>query len=53
MAQWSPEQRERLVNRISDIDPTFGEKLNSELQNGVQNHLNNGHPESDGIESEP
>lgn len=35
---WSIEQRERLAKQISDIDPNFGEKLNSELRNGFNNH---------------
>lgn len=35
IAQWTPEQRERLVTRISDVDPTFGEKLSAEMPNGV------------------
>lgn len=36
IAQWTPEQRERLVSRISDVDPTFGEKLSAEMHNGVE-----------------
>ncbi|GLV36321.1 uncharacterized protein CBL_08815 [Carabus blaptoides fortunei] len=52
VSQWNAEQRERLMKRIAEVDPSFGEKLNSELQNGVEE---NGVEESDvgSIESQP
>ncbi|KAF5289859.1 hypothetical protein FQR65_LT01993 [Abscondita terminalis] len=34
---WSPEQRENFLKKISDIDNTFADKLNAELQNGLEN----------------
>ncbi|KAJ8973546.1 hypothetical protein NQ317_018391 [Molorchus minor] len=36
-SQWSTEQKENFLSRISELDSAFAEKLNSELQNGVPN----------------
>lgn len=44
-SQWSQEQRETFLKRIKDMDPTFAEKINAELQNGIgndENHNTNG-----------
>lgn len=44
--QWNIEQKEAFLKQISEIDTTFAEKLNTELENGVTNgnshHDNNG-----------
>ncbi|KAJ8964683.1 hypothetical protein NQ314_004715 [Rhamnusium bicolor] len=41
---WSAEQKENFLTQITEIDSTFAEKLNAELQNGVphENHEVNG-----------
>lgn len=39
--QWNIEQKESFLSRISEIDSTFAEKLNAELENGVP-HVNHG-----------
>lgn len=44
--QWNADQRERLAKQISDIDPSFAEKLNSELRNGIANHTEGSETES-------
>lgn len=36
--QWSSENKENFLKQISEIDPSFAEKLSSELQNGIVNH---------------
>ncbi|XP_025830278.1 uncharacterized protein C14orf119 [Agrilus planipennis] len=38
--QWNPEQQDRFLKKIMEIDETFAEKLKSELENGVieENH---------------
>ncbi|KAF2881695.1 hypothetical protein ILUMI_24477 [Ignelater luminosus] len=44
-AHWNPEQKEGFLKKLTDIDPSFAEKLNAELQNGVtndENHNTNG-----------
>ncbi|XP_018579294.1 uncharacterized protein C14orf119 [Anoplophora glabripennis] len=42
--QWTIEQKESFLTRISEIDASFAEKLNGELENGVShvNHEVNG-----------
>ncbi|KAJ8925252.1 hypothetical protein NQ315_009080 [Exocentrus adspersus] len=38
--QWTAEQKESFLNRISEIDSAFADKLNAELENGIP-HINN------------
>lgn len=35
---WNAEQKEHFLNKITEIDPDFAEKLNTELESGVSNH---------------
>nr|CAH7737702.1 unnamed protein product [Callosobruchus chinensis] len=44
---WTAEQKENFLTQITNLDTTFGEKLNSELENGVA--LTNG---DSGLEEE-
>ncbi|KAL3287112.1 hypothetical protein HHI36_001593 [Cryptolaemus montrouzieri] len=39
-SQWSIEQKEQFLKQITDLDSTFAEKLNCELQNGTANVSN-------------
>lgn len=34
-SQWSTEQKESFVKQIKEIDSSFADKLNAELQNGI------------------
>lgn len=43
---WTADQRERLAKQISDIDPSFAEKLNMELRNGIGNGTEGSETES-------
>lgn len=43
---WTVEQRERLAKQIADIDPSFADKLNSEVRNGFGNHTEGSETES-------
>ncbi|KAF5271757.1 hypothetical protein FQA39_LY08080 [Lamprigera yunnana] len=34
---WSSEQKDNFLKKIADIDSIFADKLNAELQNGIEN----------------
>lgn len=40
-AQWNTEHKENFLKQISEIDASFGEKLNAELENGIVHESNN------------
>lgn len=39
--QWNEEQREGFLKQLSEVDPVYAEKINAELQNGVNGLVNN------------